>query len=107
MTPTFLPQHYRAYALTLCLCFLVSVLQAQQAELRGTITDASNDEPVSGAAIAVVSAAKGTFSDDQGSYRLLLNTRVDYEVKVSLLGYLEQVITVNLGSDGQTLDIRL
>ena len=79
---------------------------AQQATLKGTITDGEmGGEPLFGATISVDNGAKGMASDFDGKYSLEVEPG-EHEVKFSYIGYEDIVRKVNL-EPGQTLELNM
>jgi iron complex outermembrane receptor protein len=78
--------------LILLLFFLTSSALAQ-VELKGTVTDKTNNESIPGVSIKVVDTGRGTVTDLDGNY----NLRVDENaiLQFSFIGYKTQQISVN------------
>ncbi|MEI7802621.1 MAG: carboxypeptidase-like regulatory domain-containing protein, partial [Bacteroidota bacterium] len=91
--------------ITICLLFFVQQVSAQTGSIRGTITDASNDEALIG--VTVSSGAMGTISDDAGNY-LLSVAAGNQTVKFSFVGYdvIEKQVVIKSG-DTIKLNIQL
>ena len=70
--------------ITIFLMFFVNHLFAQTGSIRGTITDASNDEALIG--VTVSSGITGVISDDAGNYLLTLPAG-NQTIKFSFVGY--------------------
>ncbi len=70
----------------------ISIVSAQSRTLSGTITDASNGEPLIGATILVQGTTNGTVTDFDGTYSLDVNT--GDVLLVSFTGYTTKEITV-------------
>ncbi len=65
--------------------FIISVF-SQRALLRGTVTDAANNEPLVGASVVVKGTTLGVVTDIDGTYQLEL-TKGNYDIAVSFVGY--------------------
>lgn len=90
--------------ITVILC--IPVLAQQTSTLKGQIRHAKDRQPVSGASIYIATLQRGTESDGEGKYELVVPTG-KYEVSISLLGYETQTKEIVLGSEGVTLNIFL
>ncbi len=64
---------------------------AQEVEVRGLISN-PDGEPLIGASIAVVGSTKGTISDENGHFKLIISP--DVRLMVSMIGHESQVIEV-------------
>ncbi|MFK7973179.1 MAG: TonB-dependent receptor [Bacteroidia bacterium] len=80
---------------------------AQNALLKGNITDVTNGKAVVGATVTVKAVSAGTFSDDDGFYSLSLPTGTEHEVEISFIGYDNVSFTVTLDASGATRDAKL
>ncbi len=89
----------------ICLLLLLNsaALWAQQYTVSGTITDATNQEPLIGATISV--GATGTATDFDGTYKILLD-KGPHQMMISYLGYKAQEISIDVNGD-QTFNIEL
>lgn len=99
----------KASALAFVLVILCSVAQAQKiGKLAGKVTDASNNEPLSGVSIIAKSANGGTASKSDGTYILSLPVGI-YTIRYSYSGYATKEVTgVEIKPDDATnLDILL
>ncbi len=87
----------RVYARTLALAAALLFCTAAMAQVAvtGVVKDAAG-EPVIGASILVVGTTNGTITDIDGNFNL--NVAADATLKVSYVGYKEEVVPVN----GQT-----
>ena len=66
---------------------LLSPVLAQDGKLAGTVTDAENDEALSGVNILLGGTEQGTATNPDGSYAIIgINPGV-YDVRFSLVGY--------------------
>lgn len=82
-----------------------SVLWAQNAELRGTITDAQSAEPLAFATVKMEPGGAGALTDTFGRFVLPLPGRGAVRLRVSLVGYAAQELLV---PDGTTaVQVRL
>ncbi len=64
-----------------------------QVVLKGTVTDASNKEPIIGATISVASERSGVLTDINGKFRIQVKS-LPATLKVSFVGYRDQQIDV-------------
>ncbi len=69
-------------------------VKAQQMEVSGTVTDATDDTPLPGVNIVIKGTSTGTTTDDEGEYSLNVGSPNDTLV-VSFVGYLTQQVPVN------------
>ncbi len=90
---------------TLFLLFLSSFssIFAQNATLRGTVTDAVSGEALVGATVRVGSA--GTSSDTDGKFSLFLSPG-SHEINISYIGYTGKNITLRFAA-GETRDLEV
>src|SRR5690606_16211353 len=104
----------------LCMCFSVTELAAQTMQIRGRVTSAVNQEPLSGVTVAVEGSTQATSTDGSGQYSIqiagnratlvftqlgMLSTRVVvtqagvYDVQLQEgLDELEEVVVVGYGT---------
>lgn len=76
-----------------CLMMLISLnVFAQSQTISGTVTDATTNGPLAGAAIMVKGTAVGTISDADGSYRI--NAKPSDVLVCTFFGYQPQEVTV-------------
>lgn len=76
-----------------CLMMLISLnVFAQSQTISGTVTDATTNSPLAGAAIMVKGTTVGTISDADGSYRI--NAKPTDVLVCTFFGYKSQEITV-------------
>jgi hypothetical protein len=79
----------------------------QQGRVVGRVLDAINASPLPGVTVEVVGTPQTTVTDLDGRYTLNLPLG-KHQVKVSLSGFAERVISVDLStSAAQTLDVTL
>lgn len=90
-------------------CFLLAGLSAfAQISVRGTVIDASNDEPIIGASILEIGTTNGTITDFDGNFEL--QVRSGAKLSISYMGYKTQeldaapVMNVRLGEDSELLE---
>lgn len=96
----------RNFYLTLIFLLSASLAFAQNATLKGKITDAETKSPLLGASIHFDDYKNGVLSDVNGDYALLNITPGEYKVKVKFVGFEEfeqkiklkagQVLTLNV-----------
>jgi TonB-linked SusC/RagA family outer membrane protein len=77
-----------------------SALEAQQASIRGTVTDSSTLAPIEGAEVALLGTSHRTQTNAEGQYRFSGVSQGVIAVRVQLIGYSPQQRTVTL-TDGQ------
>ncbi|MFK7845405.1 MAG: TonB-dependent receptor [Rhodothermales bacterium] len=70
--------------------------------LEGRITDKQTGEPLPGANVQIAGTTIGTAADIDGFYRLLNMATGAVEIRVSYLGYLQNLATVNINA-GETV----
>jgi iron complex outermembrane receptor protein len=83
--------------------FNTAALMAQT-KLRGKVSDAGTNEPLTGVSIAIKGKMIGTITDTKGNFALSTTTPTPFTVVVSSVGYSTQEIKIN---DQSTLDIKL
>lgn len=82
---------------------------AQTKTYKGTVVDASNDEPLIGATVSPIGGGQGTATDIDGQFVISVPTSVK-QVKVSYVGYtpvtaaLKDGMVVKLSSSAENLD---
>lgn len=92
--------------LPLLFLLVIQVATAQQV-LEGTVTDAQTKEPVIGAIVASSrEAQKGTATDEQGKYRLTLQSG-SHTITIAAIGYKAAQRAVELTGNSTTLDVAL
>ena len=104
------PHTYSISLLLFFICFglneqLAPTLIAQKTEVKGTLTDEGNGQPLSFANVFFQHTSVGTLSDAQGNYQLSTNLAVDTLV-VSIMGYQTQYVPINSGTS-QVIDLAL
>jgi outer membrane receptor protein involved in Fe transport len=88
---------------------LTSVLFAQKASIRGTVTDAKTGEPLPGANILVKGTYYGAASDEDGTFIIPGISPGSYDLEISMMGYTMQLysgIDVKAG-ETRILDVKL
>lgn len=95
--------HLPAIILTSAGLFFSSLLFAQNATLKGIVTDASTSETLPGVTVRV--GDSGTVTDESGAYTLSLAPG-NYEISFSFIGYESKTQTVRLLA-GQTRELSL
>jgi TonB-dependent receptor len=93
------------YLLFISILFSISI-HAQNATIKGRVTDSKSHEPLPGANIGFDGSAKGVITDSNGQYELANLPQGHYKIKVRYIGYneyekegtisLNQVITLNI-----------
>src|SRR3954464_148872 len=80
---------------------------AQSNKISGKVIDADNNNPVVGASIVIEQSKKGTNSDAEGVFFLVIpNGKVN--ISVSSVGYTPKVLSnISTGSSGQTIVVAL
>ncbi len=95
-------------ALAIVLC-TINFAVAQNATLKGVISDKETGETLPGATVALVGTYKGTSTDMDGKYEIKDIKPGDYSVKVTFIGYSDQIyngITLKKG-EVKTLDSKI
>lgn len=78
----------------LCLfCFSKSMFGQNQIEIEGNILNKETKEPIAFANIYNKSSKKGTISNTEGYFRILINEVTD-TITISFIGYKEQIIKI-------------
>lgn len=103
--------HVYNYAAGLLLAWLLAAasLRAQTGTLVGKVIDKDTGEELMEAAIQIVGTYKGAYADENGNYRITEIKPGDYSVRVTYVGYAEQVVNgVSIrGGQTTTLNFRL
>ena len=89
-------------ALLALLGFLPTAASAQQALIRGFVTDASSEKPLQGASIALFQSDRlilGTATDGDGYFILNRVSLGAYELRVSFIGFSDIRETINLTAE--------
>lgn len=89
----------------LFLLFLLPVVVFSQNTLKGNLVD-ENGEPMFGVNLFINELSKGGVTDFDGNYEIKNIPDGNYTVKVSYLGYKEQVVSVSL-KDGVTVSLSI
>jgi len=79
--------------------------RGSMATLSGYIKDGKDGETIIGATVYSLENEKGTTTNDQGYFKLEIPTGVQ-RIKVSFIGFADEIREINLGSSG-TLDIEV
>ncbi|MEM6327289.1 MAG: TonB-dependent receptor, partial [Bacteroidota bacterium] len=95
------------------LCFFASLLVpsalAQSGKISGRVTDAGTGEPIPGANVIVVETGQGAAADLDGFYTILNVSPGSTDLRVTSIGYAEQIIEgvdVNIGQTA-TVNVQL
>ena len=77
-------------------------------EIRGTVTDASSQRPISGAGVSVVGSTRSTVTDARGTYTLRAVPAGNVRVRAAVIGYsaTERAVAVAAGATA-TVDLAL
>ncbi len=89
--------------------FVASTASAQQAVVRGFVTDAGTEQPMQGASVALRDAGQlvgGTATDGDGFFVLNRITPGSYQIQVSFIGFTTMEMDVQLVA-GQVLEISI
>jgi TonB-linked SusC/RagA family outer membrane protein len=85
--------------LVLCLLFVTAWPgNAQEQNIRGTVIDAGNNEPLPGVVVQIKGTTKGTLTDIKGNFSLTVNS-IDSLLQFSFLGYLDEVVKLTDKND--------
>jgi TonB-linked SusC/RagA family outer membrane protein len=87
----------------IALLFLLGVgtISAQSLIVKGTVTSASDNEPLIGASVAVKGSSSGSITDIDGTYSIA--AKVGQTLVFSYVGYVTREVTVS----GESLDVAL
>ncbi len=95
-------------ALLISFILFAGVSAFAQISVRGTVIDASNDEPIIGASILEIGTTNGTITDFDGNFEL--QVRSGAKLSISYMGYKTQeldaapVMNVRMGEDSELLE---
>lgn len=96
----------RKFYLWCLLCFATVVVHAQTRALKGRVLDASNSDPLIGAAVTVKGTTTGSITDVNGKFTLNVPAgAVTLEVKY--VGYAPQTLTFNVNEQDVTVRLAL
>jgi len=90
--------------LALLLVF-TSMLMSGQTSFTGIVIDANDNNPIPGVNIKVLGNNTGTSTDFDGNFKLNVSDEVPFSIEITSVGY--QTQTIEITSDGQTLEIAL
>ena len=95
-------------ALLLLLAGPPAAAGAQQAAVRGSVTDAQTGQPIAGAQIAVRGTGIGTLTNGEGRYVLTSVPAGRVEIRVEYIGYSPQQETITIAAgETATVDFRM
>jgi hypothetical protein len=94
------------FYLIIAFLLFASFVSAQNAILKGRITDAATNEPLPGAYIHFDGLTKGAITDAFGSFEFDKISPGEYKVKVKYVGYTEYEEKIRVSGD-QLLNIKL
>ena len=97
---------YSRLLINLLFFLMSSVVFSQNTELYGRVTDAETGEGLIGAQIYVESIATGTVADTEGNYSLDVPSG-SYVIKVSFVGYVPIIRTIEVSGTSQVLNFDL
>lgn len=96
-------QHILKYIIAAALSLAAGGVYAQ-VKLRGTVTDATNNEPVIGAAVSVTGEHTGGLTDLDGKFQIEVKA-LPATIEVKFVGYRDQLVDVY--ETGKAIDIQL
>lgn len=86
--------------LALFYLFLLSSLSlAAQTTIQGVVTDANNQQPIVGAAIAVKGTVAGTISNENGQFKLETSLGLPLTLRISYIGYVSVDVEIKDNSE--------
>jgi len=86
------------YSICIAICLTLPMAVSAQTGLQGTVTDANTNEPLIGATIFILETEQGTTTDIDGEFELTGMEAGTFTVRVSFIGYQEQLQAVTLSS---------
>ncbi|MEO0469895.1 MAG: TonB-dependent receptor [Bacteroidota bacterium] len=90
----------RSLSFLICQCLFLS-LWSQTGVLSGRVTDQESGEPLAGATVLIIGTYSGTYTDNNGNYRISNLKAGDYSIKFTFVGYAEQIVNgVTIPSSG-------
>ncbi len=89
----------------LSICFLSTLLSAQEISIQGKISDSKTGEALIGVHIALLGDVHGTVSIFDGSFTLTTNNNLPLSLKISYVGY--ETRYVEISDPNKILDIKL
>jgi TonB-dependent receptor len=81
----------------------IPVIAFGQASLKGTITDASNNETLIGVNVIVVGTSLGAATDIEGQFRIVGIPERVFNIKISCVGYEPQTIEVDFSKSNEVV----
>jgi len=90
----------------LILFLLLSISSAAQIKISGTITD-KRGQPIPGANIGIVNSYDGGSSNSEGQYSFSCSEKGQQKIKVSMIGFVKQEFTLDIGTSNITKNISL
>ena len=88
----------RVCTLLLLFCLLSFISRAQTGTLSGKVTDESNNQPLTGATVALIETAKSSITETNGDYKFSSLPAGIYTLQVSFTGYeTKKVFEVEIG----------
>ena len=82
----------RKFFIIISILFNCLTSLAQTGKLEGRISDSKSGRVLNGVFVLVVESNSGVISDQNGFYTLVLNSKIQNSITVSILGYTTKVI---------------
>jgi len=84
-----------------------SLFTSAQTTIQGTLSDAANGEPLSGATVYLAELNKGTTTNSNGMFHLAGIGPGRYRLVVSFLGYQDEIRELLVSEDGQPVSVEV
>jgi TonB-dependent receptor len=98
----------KLYTLALLLLPIISGLQAQSGNIRGTVVDANTGEALIAATVILESTSRGATTDAEGGFLLNIPDTRNFKLSVSYIGYLTREFSAeDAPASGENLIIAL
>lgn len=75
--------------------------------LKGHVYDFTTNEPIVGASIQIKYTSRGTSADSLGNFNLTVDTRYQFELEISAIGYETQIMLIDKNTNWYNVNILL
>ena len=95
-----------AFCVFLLLLLLQNNIFAQSVTINGKISNGENKEAVPAASVVLKGGTAGTYSDNQGNFKLTINHSFPFTLTISSVGYETKEVIVESGSTAIDVDLK-
>ncbi|EHQ29344.1 DUF5686 and carboxypeptidase-like regulatory domain-containing protein [Mucilaginibacter paludis] len=102
------------YILSICFVSFLLSANAQSFIIKGTVSDATSNQPLSNVSVSVLGSSNGVNTDENGRYQLAVPNKPTQQLSVTSIGYKsllrkiaagkDQVINIKLSAEGKTMN---